>query len=105
MELIAKLSMVDILLMTALLLFGSIIASKTSGRLGVPALLLFMGIGMIVGSDGLNWIPFNNAALAQFLGVVALIFIIGVRVYRRHLAHALLAYPTWRAALTGTAFS
>ena len=76
MELIAKLSMVDILLMTALLLFGSIIASKTSGRLGVPALLLFMGIGMIVGSDGLNWIPFNNAALAQFLGVVALIFIL-----------------------------
>ncbi len=71
-----NLSIEEILMVIALLLFGSIIASKTSGRSGVPALLLFMGIGMGVGSDGLNWIPFDNAGLAQFLGIIALIFIL-----------------------------
>ncbi len=69
-------NIVNVLLATGLLLFGSIVASKTSGRLGVPALLVFMGIGMLVGSDGLGWIEFNDAGLSQFLGVIALIFIL-----------------------------
>ena len=54
----------------------SVIASKASGRLGVPALLLFLVIGMLAGSDGPGGIHFDNPWLAQSLGVVALTFIL-----------------------------
>jgi len=65
-----------LLLGTSGLLLLSVIASKASGRLGVPALLLFLLIGMLAGSDGLGGIHFDNPWLAQSLGVVALTFIL-----------------------------
>lgn len=65
-----------ILLATAVLFFLSIIASKASGRLGVPALLLFLILGMLAGSDGPGGIHFDNPHLAQLLGIIALIFIL-----------------------------
>jgi cell volume regulation protein A len=65
-----------ILLGTAVLLLLSIIASKASGRLGVPALVLFLLIGMLAGSDGLGGIHFDDPWLAQLLGVVALAYIL-----------------------------
>lgn len=65
-----------ILLAASGLLLLSVIASKASGRMGVPALLLFLLIGMLAGSDGLGGIHFDNPWLAQFLGVVALTFIL-----------------------------
>jgi cell volume regulation protein A len=60
----------------AVLLLLSIIASKTSGRLGVPALLFFLIIGMLAGSEGLAGIYFDDPWLAQSLGVLALAFIL-----------------------------
>ncbi|MCL4304009.1 MAG: potassium/proton antiporter [Anaerolineae bacterium] len=60
----------------AILLLLSIIASKASGRLGVPALVFFLVIGMLAGSEGIGGIEFSDAATAQSLGVVALIFIL-----------------------------
>ena len=66
----------EILFLCAILLLGSIVASKTSGRVGVPSLLLFLGVGMLVGSDGLGWIHFDNPKQAQFIGNVALVFIL-----------------------------
>lgn len=60
----------------SLLLMLSVVASKASGRLGVPALLLFLAIGMLAGSDGIGKIYFEDVGLAQALGVVALIFIL-----------------------------
>jgi len=57
------------------LLLASVFASKIT-RLGVPALLLFMAVGMLAGSDGPGGIPFDNAAVAQGLGVIALAFIL-----------------------------
>jgi cell volume regulation protein A len=65
-----------LLLGAAILLLLSIISSKASGRLGVPALLLFLVIGMLAGSEGLGGIEFSDAYMAQSLGVVALIFIL-----------------------------
>jgi cell volume regulation protein A len=65
-----------LLLGAAILLLLSIISSKASGRLGVPALLLFLVIGMLAGSEGIGGIEFSDAAIAQSLGVVALIFIL-----------------------------
>jgi len=65
-----------ILVAAALLLLLSIIASKTSGRVGVPALLFFLIIGMLAGSEGLAGIHFDDPWLAQSLGVLALAFIL-----------------------------
>lgn len=59
-----------------MLLFISIIASKTSFRFGIPALILFLIVGMLAGSDGPGGIYFNDPKVAQFLGTVALIFIL-----------------------------
>jgi potassium/hydrogen antiporter len=66
----------NILLIGSLLLFLSIIASKTSFKLGIPTLILFLVVGMLAGSDGLGGIYFNDPKMAQFLGVVALTFIL-----------------------------
>ncbi|MEJ5199489.1 MAG: potassium/proton antiporter [Anaerolineae bacterium] len=65
-----------LLLGAALLLLVSVLASKASGRLGVPALLLFLLIGMLAGSDGPGGIYFDDPRLAGSLGVVALAFIL-----------------------------
>jgi cell volume regulation protein A len=65
-----------IILGAALFLLMGIIASKTSEKLGVPVLLLFLLIGMIAGSDGLNIVYFDDAWLAQAIGIVALVFIL-----------------------------
>jgi cell volume regulation protein A len=65
-----------LLLGAAVLLLLSIIASKASGRLGVPALALFLLIGMLAGSDGPGGIYFDNPLVAQSLGVVALVLIL-----------------------------
>lgn len=64
------------LLIAASLLILSIVAGKISGRLGIPGLLLFLVIGMLAGSDGPGGIPFEDYALTQFLGIIALIFIL-----------------------------
>lgn len=60
----------------ALLLILGVVSSIASSRLGVPALVLFLGLGMLAGSDGLGGIAFNDAWLAQFMGIVALAFIL-----------------------------
>lgn len=64
------------LLAAAILLLVSVLASKISDRFGVPALLLFLFLGMLLGSDGPGGIPFDDPALAQFIGVIALILIL-----------------------------
>src|SRR5215467_14429637 len=64
------------LLISSVLLFASVLAWKIASWLGIPALLLFMGIGMLAGSDGPGGIYFDNAFVAQSVGVVALAFIL-----------------------------
>lgn len=68
----------NILLILSLLLFFAILAGKTSYKFGVPALLLFLCIGMLAGSEGIGGIQFGyeQANTAQFIGVVALNFIL-----------------------------
>lgn len=65
-----------VLLAISLLLLLSVIASKISDRIAIPALLLFLAIGMLAGSDGPGGIYFDNALTAQFVGVIALAFIL-----------------------------
>jgi cell volume regulation protein A len=70
------LSTENILLIGSILLFVSVVAGKTSYRFGVPTLLLFLGVGMLAGSEGLGGIQFDDARIAQFIGIVALNFIL-----------------------------
>lgn len=60
----------------SILLFLSIVASKTSGKLGIPTLLLFLGVGMMAGSEGIGGISFNDYKVAQTIGVTSLVFIL-----------------------------
>lgn len=62
----------NILLIGSILLFISIVAGKTSYRLGVPTLILFLVIGMLAGSEGFGKIQFDNPSTAQFIGLIAL---------------------------------
>lgn len=66
----------NILLIGSILLFISLIAGKTFYKFGVPVLILFLGIGMLAGSEGIGGIHFNNPKSAQFIGIVALNFIL-----------------------------
>ena len=66
----------NILLIGSILLLLSILASKTTGKLGVPALIIFLVVGMLAGSDGIGGIHFDDPNLAQSLGVIALTFIL-----------------------------
>src|SRR5690349_12562726 len=61
-----------VLLGVAVLLLVSVLASKVSDRFGIPALLLFLALGMLAGSDGPGGVYFDDPALAQFIGIVAL---------------------------------
>ncbi|WP_079709248.1 potassium/proton antiporter [Paraliobacillus ryukyuensis] len=65
-----------VVLFIAILFISGVITTKFSARLGVPALVLFIGIGMLIGSDALGIVYFNNAWMAQIIGVFALIIIL-----------------------------
>jgi cell volume regulation protein A len=60
----------------AVLFLISIIANKFSERLGVPALLIFLIVGMLAGSEGPGGIPFDDPTLAQLIGIIALAYIL-----------------------------
>jgi len=60
----------------AILLLSSILASKVTDRFGIPALLLFLLVGMLAGSEGVGGIYFDDPAIAQFVGVLALALIL-----------------------------
>jgi hypothetical protein len=57
-------------------LFISLFAGKTSAKFGIPVLILFLSIGMLAGSEGIGGIYFDNPIVAQFIGIIALNFIL-----------------------------
>ncbi|MBP7050380.1 MAG: potassium/proton antiporter [Phycisphaerae bacterium] len=65
-----------LILGTALLLLASVLASKASERLGVPALLMFLLVGMLAGSEGPGGIHFDDPHLVRLLGTFALAYIL-----------------------------
>lgn len=64
-----------VLLAGGLVLLASIVATRAASRVGLPSLLLFLGVGVIVGEDGLG-LHFDNYLLADHLGTVALAIIL-----------------------------
>lgn len=65
-----------VFLAIAILLVLSVAASKFSDRFGVPALSLFLILGMLAGSEGLGGIYFDDPLLAQAIGFFALAIIL-----------------------------
>jgi potassium/hydrogen antiporter len=62
----------EMILIAGALLAGGLLASLVAGRVRVPSLLLFLGLGMLIGSDGLGWLPFDDYELARTIGIIAL---------------------------------
>lgn len=68
--------MENLLLFFAVLLITSILLSKISDKFGIPSLIIFLGVGMLAGSDGLLGVNFDDQVIAQNVGMLALIFIL-----------------------------
>ena len=64
----------NFLLIGALLLFVAVLAGKAAYRLGAPALLLFLGVGVLFGYN--DFVSFHSVDFAEFVGMVALCIIL-----------------------------
>lgn len=62
------------LLITSIVIFLCILLNRVSNRIGIPALLAFIVLGMLFGSDGIMKIDFDNYAFAEQICSTALIF-------------------------------
>jgi cell volume regulation protein A len=65
-----------LILVAGALLAAGVLASLVAARVRLPALVLFLGLGMLVGTDGLGWIDFENYELTRFIGSTALLLIL-----------------------------
>ncbi len=65
-----------LILAAGALLAAGLAASLLAGRLRLPGLLLFLAVGMAIGSDGAGWIAFDDYELARRIGVIALALIL-----------------------------
>jgi cell volume regulation protein A len=65
-----------LILAAGALLTAGLVASFVAVRLRVPSLVLFLGVGMLVGSDGFGWIAFDDYRLARTIGVISLALIL-----------------------------
>jgi cell volume regulation protein A len=66
----------NLILIVGAILIAGLLATVAAGRLRVPGLVLFIGLGMAIGSDGTGWIDFDDYELARTIGVVALALIL-----------------------------
>jgi cell volume regulation protein A len=66
----------DQLIVVGAVLLLSVLAAVVARRLSVPVLLVFLGLGMLLGSEGLGGIEFDDPDAARAIGVVALIAIL-----------------------------
>ena len=66
----------QLILIAGVLLAAGIAGALLADRVRVPGLLLFLGLGMLAGSEGIGGIDFDNAELARTLGTIALVLIL-----------------------------
>ncbi|WP_425555574.1 potassium/proton antiporter [Kitasatospora kazusensis] len=59
----------------AVILLFAVVAVRFATRSGLPSLLIYLGIGVALGQNGLG-VTFNNAELTQVLGYAALVVIL-----------------------------
>ena len=66
----------QVVLVAGALMAFALLASFVAARIRVPGLVLFLAIGMLVGSEGTGWIHFSDYELARDIGVIALVLIL-----------------------------
>ncbi|HEX2391298.1 MAG TPA: potassium/proton antiporter [Solirubrobacterales bacterium] len=66
----------ELILIAGVLLAAGIGGALLADRVRVPGLLLFLGLGMLVGSEAVGGIEFSDAELARTLGTIALVLIL-----------------------------
>jgi potassium/hydrogen antiporter len=66
----------ELILVAGGLLAAGIVGALLADRVRIPGLLLFLGLGMLAGSEGIGGIEFTNAELARTLGTIALVLIL-----------------------------
>jgi potassium/hydrogen antiporter len=66
----------ELILIAGSLLAAGIVGALLADRVKVPGLLLFLGLGMLAGSEGIGGIEFDDPGLARTLGTIALILIL-----------------------------
>ncbi|MBO0512218.1 potassium/proton antiporter [Streptomyces beijiangensis] len=66
----------ELLLICSLVLLIAVAAVRISSRSGLPSLLLYLGIGVLIGQDGLFHVKFDNVELTQVIGYAALVVIL-----------------------------
>ena len=64
------------ILIAGALMAAGLGASLVAGRLRIPGLVLFLALGMLVGSDGTGWIDFDDYEVARVVGIIALSLIL-----------------------------
>ena len=66
----------ELILVAGALLAAGILGALLADRIRIPGLLLFLGLGMLAGSEGVGGIEFDDAELARTLGTIALVLIL-----------------------------
>src|ERR687891_1119255 len=66
----------ELILVAGLLLAAGLAAAKVADRVRVPGLLLFLGLGMLIGSDGIGGVEFDDYELTRTLGTIGLVLIL-----------------------------
>ncbi|WP_406405425.1 potassium/proton antiporter [Streptomyces sp. NBC_00879] len=66
----------ELLLICSLVLLIAVAAVRISSRSGLPSLLLYLGIGIAIGQDGIFDVKFDDARLTQVIGYAALVVIL-----------------------------
>lgn len=66
----------ELILVAGGLLAAGILGALLADRVRIPGLLLFLGLGMLVGSEGIGGIEFTDTELARTLGTIALVLIL-----------------------------
>ena len=94
-----------VLLIGAAVVLAAVVAARLAHGIGLPSLLFFLGLGLVLGEAGLG-VRFDNAGLAQALGLSALVLILAEGGLTTNWAHARAAAPvTVLLATAGVAVS